>query len=367
MQRLSSVLLIALLAAGLHSGCRRADDPAAGIASKGSAAIDRGLLNDPTTYAPANYPGAPAASGGGAGASASGTEDPAIRTMVKSTLSAALNFDIGGVFNALDPAQIEPLLKPMPPDDKSVKDALIECVEKCEAMIRLSQEKIGKKEEYERLRPLLVEFANKLGAVVSDAATVEMMSPDAATVGLDTAKLTTGVVAVLNESKELLNQILASAAQEAAEQGTPNPLEGQNAESLIAMVEQNAGQIGALPPGVGLPLRKVEGGWKFDIPVQITDAHAAAASEALSLGKQFMDKVMEKLAAEERIDEAGLQRMFLEVYGELSTQFDELQQKIAALAGGQPPEAKPEEKPPTPEGDTVSDVPNPRVRDPRRP
>lgn len=367
MQRLSTVsLLAAILALGLLGACRRADDPAAGIASKGSAAVDRGLLNDPTTYAPANYPGAPAAAGGG-GAAAAGAEDPAIRTMVKSTLSAALIFDIGGVFNALDPAQIEPLLKPIPPDDKSVKDALIECVEKCEALIRLSQEKTGKKDEYERLRPLMVEFANKLGAAVGDAATVEMLSPDAATVGLDTTKLTTGVVAVLNESRELLNQVLASAAQEATEQGAPNPLEGQSAESLIAMVEQGAGQLGALPPGVGLPLRKVESGWKFDIPVQITHAHAAAASEALALGKQFMDKVMEKLAAETTVDQAGIQRMFLEVYGEMSPQFEELQQKIAALAGGQPPEARPDDKPPAAAGDAVSDAPNPRVRDPRRP
>jgi hypothetical protein len=365
MQRLSTVLLLAALAVGLHSGCRRADDPAAAIASKGSVVIDRGLLNDPTAYVPANYPGASSGSGGG-GEAGSGTEDPAIRSMVTATVGSALIFNVSGVFDALDPAQIEPLLKPLPPDDKSVKDALIESVEKCEAFIRLAQEKTAKTDEYERLKPLLLEFANKLAAAVGDAAKIEMLSPDAASVSVDTEKLTSGVVSVLNQSKELIETVLTSAAQEAGAQGTPNPLEGQSADSLIALVESNAGQLQAVPPGVGLPLRKVDGAWKIDIPVPITDEHAGIASEALALGKQFMDKVMEKLQGEASVDQAGMQMMFMEVVGEMMPQFTELQAKIEALAGGQPPEPAPDAPPPDVTGDVVPDD-NPRMpRDGRR-
>jgi hypothetical protein len=361
----------------------------------GAASVDLGILQDQSSYQPANFTSLPGA--GGSAATADSKEQAAVRQRMGDLLTAVLDHDFDAVLDAFNPDQVATL-------DEHVS-AMHDTVTKYQAFKRTLQEKMTGQPGFdlgaaEAFDELAWKYIRKAVDVVVSALTVEVADEENAAVGIDLPKLIAAMGPLVQEFQAELAQNPAAAAYlasvgsampgmggipgmggmpgaegaggveraEAAEgQGLPAgaaqmPLD---MASMAQMAEQMSAAGGEMPT---LPLKYIDGDWRIQLPFTFSEQQAELVGEALILAQDFLDKMTDKVESVDTLDQQTLmmmgQQTFVEVMPQAMELFARAQQVFGPAMGGLAEPVQPAEDEAREEGEEeeeAEDEPEPVV------
>lgn len=385
--RFTILLASGLAAAGL-AGCgkqseterARFNEQLGGSASGAPTSV--GIIDDTINKDFAGYKPTGASADAGASTAAPATaEGDAVKAAVRAPLDAFAAYDADGLLNAFDPEAVAVLKQD---EFKSELQNFLTSVEQLD--------KVAKSKSGGQAASPLGDFS-KLSKSFSDALVVNVVDAQNASVGVDPAKFGDMVVEAMQSmvppttppppppaaedegagrNRRTDRMVEASGfvpegdVQSAANRNTPPPAQPvlpagmpmPSPDEVRAMVSQMA-------PMVSIPMKKVGDGWKLAVPIKFTDDHVDPLVNVVSVGKEFFQKMTERIDAAPSGDVAAISaignQLGMEMAPKFMAAFGQLQ---AAFAGAGADATPPPDQPTSENPDQPAQPSNPRAINP---
>lgn len=283
--------------------------------------IDPGILEDPSGYKPASTGGASSSGGNDAKAptdAATAGEADAAKSVVANVVDSLFAFQATGLLDSFDPAQVGTL------KEADFEGELQKVFDGTKLVMAALKEKSP-----ENQKGLMDEVPTKLQSAIKDNLTVAIVDAENATVSIDQEKF-----------GKAMSEIAKDAA---AKSGQPIP-EGQE------------GAMGMPAAGMDkpIPLKKVDGKWRFAIPgLTISKDLAEHLKQGCTITHEFLTQVSAKIDTVPAGDEQSMQGAMMQLMPQAMAQFGpwftELQRIIEDGAGGKKADSKEEKKEEKPE------------------
>ncbi len=258
--------------------------------------VDAGILNDPSSYAPAQFDsisaggltggdaGTPAA--GGAAATGGSPDEMAIRELSADLMTAAMEGEVDLVLDCFVDEQVQALR------DGEFVDTANDFVSNLEGLFTALAEKTGGTDiagvEHTQ------EFVSLLGKLAQGAVKPELVADDAAVLTTDAA----GFEAAATSLRPDLVRVMDAMPQQPG---------GPSTEEALDLAFQQA-SLALAQPTTLLKLRKVNGEWRIALPRNISEDNADAMNSALLAANDFLTQAQGQLAAQPTpLDEQQMQ------------------------------------------------------------
>ena len=325
----------------------------------GTPSVDLGILQDQSSYQPANFTSLPGV--GGSAATADSEEQAAVRERMGDLLNAVLEHDFDALLDAFIPDQVAAL--------NDHVSAMHDTVAKYQAFSRTLQEQMTGQPGFdpdaaEAFDELAWKYIRKAVDVVVGALTVEVADEENAAVGIDLPKLIAAITPLVEEFQAELAQNPSAAAYlasmgsampgmggipdaegaggvEGAEspegEGLPTgaPQMPLDMASMAQMAEQMSAAGGEMPT---LPLKYIDDDWRIQLPFTFTEEQAELVGDGLVLAQDFLDKLTDKVERVDTLDQQALmmmgQQTFLEIMPQAMGLFARAQQVFGPALGG---------------------------------
>jgi len=315
----------------------------------GTSSVDLGILQDQSSYQPANFTSLPGV--GRSAAAADSEEQAAVRQRMGDLLNAVFELDFDSVLEAFVPEQVAAL--------KDHLSAMYETVDKCKVLYRTWHDMEGEQaarstETEQAFSALLANYRDRLVDTVVNALTIQILDEENAALGVDLPRLREGVATLAQEFDAEIAQMPEVVA---AMQAAMNAMAGMpGAEGLLGptAVPTGAADAGAAAPPAApalnpmaritqlflpalasgedaappelptLPLKKTDGEWRIKLRFAFTQEQAQVVGDGLALVQDCLDRVTEKLDGVETPEPQTLVTVFMQTSFEMGGPMMEL-------------------------------------------
>ena len=267
----------------------------------GDGPIDTGILQDTTSYKPADYEplverrekGADVA----AGSADEGEEATAIRTDLRDGLLALTDLDLAGFLDAFAEQNVGALRS----------DEFLEAADGFADAVRNLFDTLAAKDvagapgvdiDWTKFLPALTD-------AIMNAVSVAVLDDQTATATFAMSRFE-----LPEEAKQQIDEAMKAAA-EAQTGGTnaANPAMGGmqmdlSADALLAMAQGFSFDI---------PFRKTDAGWRIDPKITFAEEHAELLAEGFDIGTRFCNEATQQVAAAESLTQEQVEQLFQQV------------------------------------------------------
>ena len=298
----------------------------------GTPSVDLGILQDQSSYQPANFTSLPGVAG--SAATADSDEQAAVRQRMGEFLDGLVEFDFDTMLEAFNPEQVAPL--------KEHVSAMYEVVDKVKVLQRSAQEKMSAQlgmdvEALQASNELFWTYVEKVAAALPDTLVVDV-DQENASVGVDGEKFATSMETLAKDFMAELSELDPAGADvirqtfEQAQTMAKQAVAAKAAEYGVDLEADEGAEAGIGVPEipVTVPLAKIDGEWRIQLPFTFTEEQAELVGEALVLAQDFLDKLTDKVEGVDTLDQQALmmmgQQTFLEVMPQAMGLFARAQQ-----------------------------------------
>jgi len=314
----------------------------------GTPSVDLGILQDQSSYQPANFTSLPGV--GESAATADSEEQAAVRQRMGELLNAVVEFDFDTMLDAFNPEQVASLREHV--------SAMYELVDKFKVLQRSAQEKMSTQpgldvETLQASDELFWTYAGKAAAALPDTLTVDILDEDNASVGVDGERFATSMEALAKDFMDELSKIDPNGANvilqsfQQARATAKQAVAAKAAEYGLDLEAEEAAEagVGTVEIPVKVPLRKIDGDWKIELPFAISEQQAELVGDGLVLAQDFLDKLTDKVGSVDTLDQQALIMMgwqtVLEVTPQATGLFARAQQVFGPAMKGVAESAEP--------------------------